>query len=1128
MKKIITLIVLCVILLHQTFAQKSEFTNRMNHIFQYVDKNKIATGLLSDYGLWLVEPEVFNGTLSDSTYVDMLTWKMLYDGLFESQINTNIKMALPDDVFKQIDKAIHPTAVPVAMMHYQYNALNEHSPDWIVDTIAEQVFEVRGATEASLYLTKHLFAVAPKGVIFGDETVSFVFDSDLWFENVKNTIENLEINFNNESGYIKTNWDEPIDYTFKSDGVKTIYFRLTYTDGTSYTGQTNIFVGLGIRNNSKSLGNRRIDMRVPIDSTAEHSGGEIQISYNSDNVGAEIIRKPLIVAEGFDAWRIIHGEDKRWTNVTLRDFMSDTTIYEYDDGTYDTVVTHLGTINVPYHNGTGNLLDDLDLAGYDIIYLDYFDGVDCIWRNAKLFREVIEWVNANKAKDAEPNVVMGVSMGGLVARIALRQMENDNVDHETKTYISMDSPHKGANVPLGVQALVRHLENIEWLAPFIKNVFTSLGGSPNTIRDIKDIAGAIALLNSPAAKQMLIYTIDKGYNFDNPVGDVFKQELDLLGFPEQTENIAISNGSNRGTQSIPPGSHLVKQSESNGWVNVLLSLTSSTWASLSILTNYPQLLFLNFGIGSNHLKVDIEINALKNLSASTIYHGRIYVRRKLFFLLPINIDLENRKITSTSSMYAVDGAPGGLYSMEAMGVKPIEFIFKPFGINVNISVPDFCFVPTVSALALSNWETWLMHPLTNVNSPSFHSRFVPSTNELHTRFNSSARFLQRHLIGGIDGPEVICAAATYWLGNSDNLVSSWYAGSTGAFTIAHSDAYSATVIACPRGQSGNLTATMTNGIDISIPIKACDWTTGFIFGPDEMVSVPGGIVSQTQYEVLNLPSGATVSWQVGSGLASCSPSLNQNPICVQFDASSNYCGPTRLRAIVTFNDRCPTVFEKEILVGYTPDANLIGSRRHEDTVTWGRPECFFLDTLTYNGIIPNGANVLNGISQGEWKKTTEVLFRNYSAPTYLGITSCQLLASQFNSGLARIEARLQNTCGWSDWKVIEYRPGFHCLGIGEPVPCPPCLKITYSPNPTTDEITIEFDQLPDTDEPEEYTVKLFDNLGNVPRQTRFRHRHRDGKPRPIKFNTYSLPPGTYYLHVEGAGELVREQIIVVR
>jgi triacylglycerol esterase/lipase EstA (alpha/beta hydrolase family) len=152
----------------------------------------------------------------------------------------------------------------------------------------------------------------------------------------------------------------------------------------------------------------------------------------------------LIVAEGFDASGIISSLQ----NVDIVKF------YNGKDNN-----TSFGTINT--YTGR-NIYTDIDLAQYDIVYLDYNNGVDDIWKNARLFRQVIEWVNEHKDGN-EPNVVMGISMGGLVARIALRQMEKDNQDHQTWKYISVDSPHKGANVPVGFQAAVRHIQNWDFL-----------------------------------------------------------------------------------------------------------------------------------------------------------------------------------------------------------------------------------------------------------------------------------------------------------------------------------------------------------------------------------------------------------------------------------------------------------------------------------------------------------------------------------------------------------------------------------------------------------------------------------------------------------------------------------------
>lgn len=40
------------------YAQNTpdSFTNRINYIFQYVDKNKISTGILDDYGIDFFKP----------------------------------------------------------------------------------------------------------------------------------------------------------------------------------------------------------------------------------------------------------------------------------------------------------------------------------------------------------------------------------------------------------------------------------------------------------------------------------------------------------------------------------------------------------------------------------------------------------------------------------------------------------------------------------------------------------------------------------------------------------------------------------------------------------------------------------------------------------------------------------------------------------------------------------------------------------------------------------------------------------------------------------------------------------------------------------------------------------------
>ena len=141
------------------------YTETMNSIFEHVDKSRITTGLLSDYGAHLIDVESFNGIPSDSNYVDIDSWKKLYYGLYSSKINSNANLISPDDVLTTIDNA-QPVnnAIPVEMMQFEYNKLNEDAANLgLLQVVDNQIYEVPGA--ASPYFTKELFAVAPKSIV---------------------------------------------------------------------------------------------------------------------------------------------------------------------------------------------------------------------------------------------------------------------------------------------------------------------------------------------------------------------------------------------------------------------------------------------------------------------------------------------------------------------------------------------------------------------------------------------------------------------------------------------------------------------------------------------------------------------------------------------------------------------------------------------------------------------------------------------------------------------------------------------------------------------------------------------------------------------------------------------------
>ena len=62
-----TLALLC--LMGTVLAQPTDYYNRMKHIFGLIDKSKVNTGLLKEYGVRLNHVENYNGTIKETSKV---------------------------------------------------------------------------------------------------------------------------------------------------------------------------------------------------------------------------------------------------------------------------------------------------------------------------------------------------------------------------------------------------------------------------------------------------------------------------------------------------------------------------------------------------------------------------------------------------------------------------------------------------------------------------------------------------------------------------------------------------------------------------------------------------------------------------------------------------------------------------------------------------------------------------------------------------------------------------------------------------------------------------------------------------------------------------------------------------
>jgi len=201
------------------------------------------------------------------------------------------------------------------------------------------------------------------------------------------------------------------------------------------------------------------------------------------------------------------------------------------------------------------MIETLATRGFDAVVLDFTDATDYIQRNSFVAVELINYVNSIIEPGASIAVV-GASMGGLVGRYALAYMEDNGLNHNVRTFISFDAPHKGANIPLGMQYWVK---------------FFSIESDA--------AAEMLGSLQTPAPRQMLAYYFTDPPQ-SAPTSDALLTELEadlaaVGGYPQLPRLVAVANGSGyMAGQTFGAGEQLILY-EYNSF---LVDIIGNVWA----------------------------------------------------------------------------------------------------------------------------------------------------------------------------------------------------------------------------------------------------------------------------------------------------------------------------------------------------------------------------------------------------------------------------------------------------------------------------------------------------------------------------------------------------------------------
>lgn len=443
---------------------------------------------------------------------------------------------------------------------------------------------------------------------------SFFLDESLFFTETDEQIQTLSIDFDDGNGYVTLYPDDEYAVEYSSYGEKIIKIE-AHSNNNVYFCKTTINIEPTPPSYVPS------NSIIPVSATYQDTTyyGSYKIWYGCNNNGT--LKKPLIFVEGFDPLNVNRLDDSTLYNIANQD----------------------------------SLIEKLNSKGYDVIMLDFASGGAKIQANAMVLRELINIINQQKT---EPNelVIVGASMGGLVARYALAYMEHNNENHQTRLYVSFDTPHQGAYFPLSSQYLIKQLDEIHF--------YLWLLGIPLWY----DIQVQRYKIDCDAAKQMLVYhysATDNNKAYPHQLRLDFQNELNSLtttGYPQQCRKIAISEGSGNGT--IQDGHEIEKP-----------------YIDINTLVNQYKITLKMDPLPNN------ELDTILKLNINIIYKNSI---TKFSSLDNINIVVDNTK--------PYDSAPGGNYSI----IKPlIDGLNSALGLGLNYEGKE-CFVPTMSALDINS------------------------------------------------------------------------------------------------------------------------------------------------------------------------------------------------------------------------------------------------------------------------------------------------------------------------------------------------------------------------------------------------------------------------------------------
>jgi hypothetical protein len=432
----------------------------------------------------------------------------------------------------------------------------------------------------------------------------------------------------------------------------------------------------------------------------------IEFDYNilwgaGNNSGR--LRKPMIIVDGFDP-----GNTRDYYQTVQPNPVGDIKTDDYR-GLYELMN---GEKSAWSKDPGATLCANLKTSGYDLIFINWTTGDGDIPTNAGYLREFLKnstvGPNSSTLRDnqTEEMILVGPSMGGLITRYCLTEMEAAGEEPHVKLWFSFDSPQEGAYIPIALQWQVKYLSDLQ--------------------PDNASLASGIRSLTSAAAKQMLLYHFSAFKNngedhSDQPANHM--AEFDNLynhfhalqhPYPQFSKNIAISNGGTKKLYNESVDNQICRfkmEMTLNAAMQTKNFQLNATCAEIIAAAN---IWGLGFGLtclaASNLIHLKFSTRGYRNHNIDGTY--------KIFSGTTDNFDNSDNYTFNTTDQIGFEIAPGGYNTALYDFNQNKKNDDKPStDVDANPQTAKACFMPTTSAFGVA---------VTQDNVYKTHDQYVPS------------------------------------------------------------------------------------------------------------------------------------------------------------------------------------------------------------------------------------------------------------------------------------------------------------------------------------------------------------------------------------------------------------------